>query len=171
MTFDLSLLRDGGISWLDASGPESAVVLSTRVRLARNLHGYSFTVRTSDEDRAAILDQVLTAREHSDQLAEATTFRLNDLDLPDRQLLHERHLVSKELAGLESGKAMRTHAAVITDGHLGVMVNEEDHVRLQVLRSGFSLTEAYSDLERLDADLGSRLSFAFHPEFLTSESE
>ena len=54
MTFDLSLLKDSGISWLDASGPESAVVLSTRVRLARNLEGYSFTVRTNEENRAAI---------------------------------------------------------------------------------------------------------------------
>lgn len=165
MTFDLSLLKDGGISWLDASGPESAVVLSTRVRLARNIQGYAFTVRTQEEDRAEILAQVLEATQQSDQLAEATTFRLNELDHSERQLLHERHLVSKELAGLETGKSMRSDAAVITDGHVGVMVNEEDHIRLQVLRSGFSLSEAYSDLERLDAELGTRLSFAFHPEF------
>ncbi len=70
MTFDLSLLRDGGISWLDASGPESAVVLSTRVRLARNLNGYPFTARTKSEDRDAILEQVLTAGRGSDQLEE-----------------------------------------------------------------------------------------------------
>jgi protein arginine kinase len=165
MSFDLSLLRDGGISWLDASGPESAVVLSTRVRLARNLKGYAFTVRTKEEDRATILGQVLDASKRSASLAEATTFRLTELDSADRQLLHERHLVSKELAGLESGKSMRSHAAVITDGHVGVMVNEEDHVRLQVLRSGFSLTEAYADLERLDTGLGEVLKFAFHPEF------
>jgi protein arginine kinase len=165
MTFDLSLLKDGGISWLDASGPESAVVLSTRVRLARNLEGYSFTIRTSEEDRTAILSQVLDATQRADQLAESTTFRLNELDHHDRQLLHERHLVSKELAGLEPGKSMRSDAALVTDGQLGVMVNEEDHVRLQVLRSGFSLDEAYSDLERLDAELGTRLSFAFHQEF------
>ena len=165
MTFDLSLLRDGGISWLDASGPESAVVLSTRVRLARNLNGYPFTARTKSEDRDAILEQVLTAGRGSDQLEEATTFSLTELEHADRQLLHERHLISKELAGLESGKTTRSGAAVVTDGHLGVMINEEDHVRLQVLRSGFSLSEAYSDLERLDSDLGTRLSFAFHPEF------
>ena len=165
MTFDLSLLRDGGISWLDASGPESAVVLSTRVRLARNLVGFPFTVRTNHEDRDTIRETVVDAGGGSDQLKEATTFTLTDLELADRQLLHERHLVSKELAGLDSGKPTRSGAAVITDGHLGVLINEEDHVRLQVLRSGFSLTEAYSDLERLDSDLGERLSFAFHSEF------
>jgi len=165
MTFDLRLLRDGGISWLDASGPESAVVLSTRVRLARNLRGYPFTIRTSQEDRQSILGQVLESCEQSTLLTEATTFLLSELDLADRQLLHERHLVSKELAGLESGKNVRSSAAALTDGHLGVLVNEEDHVRLQVLRSGFSLAEAYADLERLDAELGDHLSFAFHPEF------
>jgi protein arginine kinase len=165
MTFDLSLLRDGGISWLDASGPESAVVLSTRVRLARNLNGFPFTVRTKNEDREAILQQVLAAGRESAQLEDATTFLLSELDHADRQLLHERHLVSKELAGLERGKSTRSGAAVLTDGRSGVMINEEDHLRLQVLRSGFSLSEAYLDLERMDADLGTRLSFAFHPEF------
>ena len=61
MSFDLSLLRDSGISWLDASGPESGIVLSTRVRLARNLQGLPFTIRTREDDRAAILEQVLGA--------------------------------------------------------------------------------------------------------------
>jgi protein arginine kinase len=165
MTFDLSLLRDGGISWLDASGPESAVVLSTRVRLARNLKGFPFTIRTKAEERGAVLQQVADAGRDMVELSEATTFRLAELDQGDRQLLHERHLVSKELAGLEPGKPIRSDSALITDGNLGVMVNEEDHLRLQVLRSGFALSQAYSDLERLDRALGARLSFAFHPEF------
>ncbi len=165
MTFDLSLLGDGGISWLDASGPESAVVLSTRVRLARNLAGYPFTIRTSQEDREAILEQVLAAGRQSAQIKDATAFRLNELEQVDRQLMHERHLISKELAGFEGGKSPRSSAALVTDGHLGVMINEEDHIRLQVLRSGFSLSDAYSELERLDAELGTHLAFAFHSEF------
>ncbi len=163
--FDLNLLRDGGISWLDASGPESAVVLSTRVRLARNLQGFPFTARTKPEDRQSILDLVTNAGQHCSYLDEATTFHLGELDLPSRQLLHERHLVSKELAGLNVSKPVRSGAAVVSDGRLGMLINEEDHVRLQVLRSGFSLAEAYTDLERLDADLGARLEFAFHTEF------
>ena len=165
MTFDLSLLRDGGIAWLDASGPESGIVLSTRVRLARNLQGFPFTIRCKPEDRNVIKQAVLEAGRESPQLADASVFDLTGLDKHHRQLLHERHVVSKELAALEGEGAVKPGAAVQTDGRIGVMINEEDHARLQVLRSGFALGEAYADLERLDADLGSRLSFAFHPEF------
>jgi protein arginine kinase len=165
MTFDLSLLRDGGVSWLDASGPESGIVLSTRVRLARNLQGLPFTVRTRTEDRASILDRVMKAVQDSERLKEATLFRLTELDGHSRQLLHERHLVSKELAALNGDAEARSSAALLTDGIVGVMINEEDHLRLQSLRSGFALTEAYADLEYLDADLGAQLPFAFHPEF------
>jgi len=165
MTFDLSLLRDGGISWLDASGPEGGIVLSTRVRLARNIQGLPFTLRTKDEDRAAILEQVLAVAGTSSHLEQATLFKLDELERSDRQLLHERHLVSKELAGLEREGGVRSGAAALTDGELGIMINEEDHLRLQALRSGFDLGTAYGDLERLDADLGSRIPFAFHPEF------
>jgi protein arginine kinase len=82
----------------------------------------------------------------------------------DRQLLHERHLVSKELAGLE-GETVRVAAALLTNGEVGVMVNEEDHLRLQGLKSGFALEDAYADVSQLDADLGGALPFAFHPEF------
>jgi protein arginine kinase len=165
MTFDLSLLRDGGISWLDASGPDCGIVLSTRVRLARNIQGLPFTGRTKEEDRAAILERVLDVGGRSSHLDQATLFKLDDLERTDRQLLHERHLVSKELAGLERESGVRSSAAALTDGELGIMINEEDHLRLQALRSGFSLNGAYGDLERLDADLGAGLPFAFHPEF------
>jgi protein arginine kinase len=165
MTVDLSLLRDGGVSWLDASGPESGIVLSTRVRLARNFQGLPFTIRTQEEHRAAILDRVLEAVANSGNLGDATLFRMAELDRHDRQLLHERHLVSKELASLNGESTVRSNAALLTDGDLGVLVNEEDHLRLQGLRSGFALEQAYADLERLDSELGARIPFAFHPEF------
>lgn len=162
---DLSLLQDGGISWLDASGPESGIVLSTRVRLARNLQGRPFTIRAEERDRKAVLDQVVEAGRQSPYMQDATLYGLADLDQLERQLLHERHLVSKELAGLEHDLTIRPGRALLTDGHRGIMINEEDHLRLQELRSGFDLAGAYASLERLDADLGTRLSFAFHPEF------
>lgn len=165
MSLDLSLLHDSGISWLDASGPESGVVLSTRVRLARNLQGLPFTIRTSESDRATILERVLTAGRESPLMEHATLYRLDELEPAERQLMHERHLVSKELAGIEGEGGVRSSAAVLTNGELGVMINEEDHLRLQCLRSGFALSEAYEDLERLDSALGLRLPLAFHPEF------
>ncbi len=101
----------------------------------------------------------------SDNLSGAVTFRLDQLERADRQLLHERHLVSKELAGLDREARPRPGAALLVRGPVGVMVNEEDHLRLHGMRSGFALEEAYVDLEAADADLGRLLPFAFHAEF------
>ncbi|PYO62879.1 MAG: ATP--guanido phosphotransferase [Gemmatimonadetes bacterium] len=162
---DLSLLPDGGMSWLDASGPKGSIVLSTRIRLARNLQGYAFSQRARDGDRSAVLTRVEEAVAASDHLSGAVTFRLDQLERADRQLLHERHLVSKELAGLDREARPRPGAALLVRGPVGVMVNEEDHLRLHGMRSGFALEEAYVDLEAADADLGRLLPFAFHPEF------
>src|SRR3989442_1423482 len=96
---DLSLLPDGGMGWLDASGPKGSIVLSTRIRLARNLDGYVFGQRAKDADRTAVLTRVEEASGASELLQGAVTIRLDQLERVDRQLLHQRHLVSKELAG------------------------------------------------------------------------
>ena len=165
MTFDITLIPDGGISWLDASGPEGNIVLSTRVRLARNIAGQRFTVRSTPEDNQVVLDQVERASRASRQLRDAPLIRVDLLNAAERQLLHERHLISRELTGLETNGTPRAGAALLTNGCVGVMVNEEDHVRLQCLKSGFALTEAYADLERLDTEMGGQLGFAFHEEF------
>jgi protein arginine kinase len=160
---DLRLIPDGGLSWLDASGPLSNIVLSTRVRLARNLDGVPFTVRSDEAERRRVLEQVDRVWERSPLARGGMRFLLDDLEPSDRLLLHERHLISKELVGAERGTT--THAAVYLAGPLGMMVNEEDHLRLQVFRSGFALAEAYADLERLDRELGAALPVAFHQEF------
>lgn len=162
---DLSLLPDGGMSWLDASGPKGQIVLSTRIRLARNLHGCVFSQRARDADRTGILARVEEAAAASERLAGAVTFRLDQLERADRQLLHERHLVSKELAGLDREARPRPGAALLMHGPVGVMVNEEDHLRLHGMWSGFALEEAYAELEAVDAELGRLLPFAFHQEF------
>jgi protein arginine kinase len=161
---DLSLLPDGGVGWLDASGPESHLVLSTRVRLARNLSGHQFGTRNSPAERQEILGQVEAVARDSVLLRRATIFRLDQLEPIDRELLHERHLVSRELAGLERG-VVRPGAALLVQDRVSVMLNEEDHLRLQGLQSGLALESAYQEVDRLDAELGQRLAFAFHPEF------
>ncbi len=162
---DLALLPDGGMHWLDASGPKSSIVLSTRIRLARNLQGYVFGLRARDNDRTAILTRVEEAAAAGERLRGAVTFRLDQMERPDRQLLHERHLVSKELAGLDRESRPRPGAALVVGASVGVMVNEEDHLRLHGMRSGFALEEAYAEVEAIDAELGRLLPFAFHGEF------
>lgn len=162
---DLSLLPDGGLGWLDASGPRSDLVLSTRVRLARNLAGRVFGTRNTAAEREAVLMDVRAAAVDTVSLSAAHLFRVDRLERGDRQLLHERHLVSKELAGLEGDRKVRTGAACLWQEGTGVMVNEEDHLRLQTLRSGFDLEAAYGAVDRADGELGQRLAFAFHSEF------
>ena len=162
---DLSLLPDGGVGWLDASGPNSDIVLSTRIRLARNIDGFAFTARARDGERLRILAQVREAVGSSASLRGAVTYRLDELPATERALLHERHLVSKELAGLDATNSVRSGAAVVLGDRLGLMVNEEDHLRLQSLRSGFAVNEAYADIDRLDRELGSHLSYSYHGEF------
>jgi len=159
---DLTLIPAGGMAWLDASGPDGGIVLSTRVRLARNLAGHAFPGRSDAAHRAETLEEVVRAARKTGQLGNAALYRLDDLTPQDRQILHERHLVSRELIAPE--RAGRS-AALLTNGLVGAMVNEEDHLRLQALTSGFALAEAYGGLDQLDTELGERLPFAFHEEF------
>ena len=163
--FDLSLLPDGGLGWLDASGEQSDVVLSTRVRLARNVEGYAFTGRSREGERLRILAQVRDAVPAVTSLNGGVLVRVDELGSEDRRLLHERHVISRELAGLESSSGARGGSAVYVGDGVGVMINEEDHLRLQTVRSGFALEPALSAITRLDEELGRRVPYSFHKEF------
>lgn len=164
MTLDLSLLPDGGIAWLDASGENADVVLSTRIRLARNVDGYAFATRAREGERLRVLAQVRDALPRVSSLSGSALLRLDELPSTDRALLHERHLVSRDLAGLESS-GLRTGAALALGSGIGVMVNEEDHLRLQAMRSGFDVSEALDAVTRLDKELGGVVPYAYHREF------
>jgi len=91
--------------------------------------------------------------------------RVDQLEQPDRLLLHERHVVSKELAGLDAEQTPRSGAAVHVGSHHAVMVNEEDHLRIQALRSGLDLDRAFADAAALETELGERVPYAYHREF------
>ncbi len=158
-------LPTNDLAWLDATGPESHLVLSTRVRLARNLVGRPFWGRNAAADRDEIVQVVAEAAAGSVSLADATLYRLDALPRSSRLWLHERQQVSRDFAGLDASGTVRSGAAVLLGGRAGIMVNEEDHLRLQTLRSGFDLDVSYAEADRVDNELGLRLSFAFHPEF------
>ena len=162
---DLTLLPDGGMGWLDGSGEHADVVLSTRIRLARNVEGFAFTGRAREGERLRVLQQMGDVLPQVGSLRGAIVLRVDEMTPNDRQLLHERHLVSRELAGLDASQPLRGGAAVVLAEHVGVMVNEEDHLRLQALRSGLEVTGALAAVERLDRELGGRLPYAFHEEF------
>jgi len=164
LTLDLSLIPDGGTGWLDASGEHSDIVISTRVRLARNLEGYAFTGRARDGERLRVLVQAKEALADVPALGDGVMVRVDELAPDERLLLHERHLVSRELAGLNEAP-VRSGAALYLSGRFGIMINEEDHLRLQALHSGFAVADAFAGVENLDTALGARLPYAFHQEF------
>ncbi len=159
--------RAGGeLPWLDGSGPESNLVVSTRVRLARNLAETPFWGRNTALHREGVLRSVMGAAEGTTGLAGASLVRVDTLSRTERLWFHERHLISRDLAGLDAVGRVRSAAAFLAAGAgPSVMLNEEDHLRLQAFRSGFALSAAHADVALVEAELGARLSFAFHPEF------
>ncbi len=163
---DLATIPDYGLGWLDASGPSSDIVLSTRVRLARNLQGHAFGPRSRVNDREAVLNLVRTAVEKSSHLSGATLWELAKVVPRTQRILLERRLVSKDLLGGDK-RAPALGAAVLLSATdpISVMVNEEDHLRLQSLLSGLRLQDAWGLVDRLDEELGKNLPLAYHHEF------
>ena len=159
-------IPDFGLSWLDASGPHSDIVLSTRVRLARNLQGHAFGPRARVNDREAVLRQVRDATERVELLEGSSLVDLPDLEPRSRRILLERRLASNDLVGQNGDGPARGTAVLMTSRDpLSVMVNEEDHLRLQTLLSGLRLQEAWSLVDRFDEQLGEDLPYAYHHEF------
>ncbi len=154
-----------GVAWLAGAGDESEIVLSTRVRLARNLQGFPFPIRAGAEDSGRVLDRARAAFEAADSLAGATIWTIDDLELPEKDLLLERHLVSRELVDRSEGRKSFGALVLGVEDNLGVMVNEEDHLRLQAFSPGFTLEETWRRVDRLDEEVGVVLPYAFHPEF------
>lgn len=146
--------------WLDASGPHADMVLSTRVRLARNLVGMPFTHRARDEQLVSVLGSVERAAEGAPSFEHGGLLKMHELTPVDRQFLVERHLVSHELSD-----GARPRGLFVAPGErLSVMVNEEDHLRLQALCSGFQLAEAWAMAERADEEIESAIEYAFSDE-------
>ena len=163
---DLPTLPEHGLGWLDASGDHSDVVLSTRVRLARNLQGHAFGPRARVNDREAVLDQMKRASQKVSLLSGSTLLELLALDHRGRRILLERRLASRELLGdVKTGPARATGVLLASEDPLSVMINEEDHLRIQGLVSGLRLKKAWHLVDRLDEELGQELPFAYHHEF------
>jgi protein arginine kinase len=143
--------------WLKGTGPNSDIVMSSRIRLARNLDKIPFPQWANKKQGQDALLQIETAITKVDFLKNATIFRLADLDSVDKQFLVERHLMSYEHAQKTDSKAV----AVDDEEILAIMVNEEDHLRMQVMQSGLNLFEAWNIINRIDDELSEELRIAF----------
>ena len=159
MTLD-DLARQSA-SWLGASGAYSDVIISSRVRLARNLRAIRFAIQAEASDEEQVVDAVLDAAAKAPSVGKSTFFDLASMEEHDKRLLVERHLVSPALA-------MRIgHGGVLVGPgeSFSVMINEEDHVRMQALVAGFEPQTAWQTIDAIDTELSSHLEFAYDDEF------
>ncbi|MFI4892368.1 MAG: ATP--guanido phosphotransferase [Phycisphaerales bacterium JB058] len=165
-----------GAEWLRAEGEACDVVMSSRVRLARNLAGYPFMTRATGEDRVQVLDlcrrRILSDEfKHASGVDRVMWVDLHEVDKLECDVLVERHLISRQHARgkLSTGKGGPTCARAVAIGlpgeRVAVMVNEEDQLRIQVIRSGLALSALLEQVDRIDDALEQGLDYAFHPRF------
>lgn len=147
--------------WLKGNGPNANIVISSRIRLARNLERIPFSHWANKSQKEEVLQQVKEAVAANNYTKGALFLQMADLNNLDKQFLIERHLISKEHVLRANNKAV-----VIGDREiLSIMVNEEDHIRCQVMQSGFALEEAWQIISKIDEEFGRKLAFAYSAEW------
>lgn len=154
---ELNSFSNQSVKWLMATGPESDVVISSRLRLARNIGAYPFLGKLGAEKRKALIQEIHSAVGGSNFLKKSSFISISDLAELDRQFLQERHLVSRELIAEEGPCAV----AITPDEMVSLMIIEEDHLRLQVFQSGLNLLETWRIADEIDTDLEKKLDYAF----------
>jgi len=155
----IASLIDSASELTDSSRSKSAIVLMTRVRLARNLAGHAFPGWAKPAQRTEILEACRAVVTAAPQMKRCFDLTIGDLTDLEKQILVERHLISRELSGAKAGAGV----IISRDQAFSVMMNEEDHLRIQVLRSGFQLKKAWNSINDFDTAIEEQLDFAFSP--------
>lgn len=143
----------------DSSSSKSAIVLMTRIRLARNLSGHPFPGWAKPAQREKILSACRDAVISTTSMKKGLAVGVDELGELEKRILVERHLISRELSGSKQGSGV----VISKDQAFSVMINEEDHLRIQLLRSGFQLKKAWAAINDLDSALEESLDFAYSP--------
>jgi len=143
--------------WLRGTGPNSDIAISTRIRLARNVDKVPFTNWANKKQKEQALLLVKAAVEKSGLLKDSVFFKMAELSELDRQFLIERHLMSPEHAYEPEYKALAIEPREI----ISIMVNEEDHLRMQVIQSGFNIRDGWALINKIDTELNETVNFAY----------
>jgi protein arginine kinase len=139
-------------------GPHDRIVMSSRVRLARNLKDATFPGWAKKPERVRVFDLIRPAVESLPEMKDAFSEAMDNLSVLDKQILVERHLISREHAAKSSGSGL----VLNRDETFCVMINEEDHLRMQALRPGLQLRQAWNAIDHLDSELEKKLDYAFN---------
>ncbi len=143
--------------WMTGKSKDNSVVITSRIRLARNIRDFPFPGWAMKEERKAILETILPEIAGLTKMKKGFAQELSQLDSLQKQVLVERHLISREQAARSEGCA----AVVNRKQSLSLMVNEEDHLRMQSICAGLHLREAYDLLDSIDRDLETKLSYGY----------
>jgi protein arginine kinase len=143
----------------DAAAGKCAIVLTTRIRLARNLAGQPFPGWAKEAQRSAMLAESLAAVADLPQMKKGLSLTVEELSDLEKQILVERHLISRELSGSKHGSGV----VISHDQTASVMINEEDNLRIQVMRPGFQLKKVWNAINAIDSELEEKLNYAFSP--------
>lgn len=162
-----------GVEWLRGTGDAADVVISSRVRIARNLAGFPFMTTAGRVDRTQILElckrRLLGLNTADGQRVMWVDLHVASNDerdaLVERQLVSRNHAKGKLSTGSGGSDEPRGVAVMVPDERVSVMINEEDHLRLQSVHCGLALDACLDDVDRLDDELEKGLDFAFHPRF------
>src|SRR6202045_1916807 len=153
-----TILKTRG-DWLSAEGGHHPIVISSRVRLARNLAKLPFPGWAKKTERIRILDEIKPEVDNLLQMRNAFSEQLNELSALEKQVLVERHLISREHAA----KGMGSAVSISSTQAVSIMMNEEDHLRMQAISSGLDLQQTFQLIDRIDTALEAHLDFAFDP--------
>jgi protein arginine kinase len=145
--------------WVRGEGPHHQIVISSRVRFARNLRNRAFPGWAKKAERTAILDLIRPCVEDLSEMQDSFSELLQDLSALEKQVLVERHLISREHAAKSVGSAIVMNRRQT----LSIMINEEDHLRMQSIRSGLQLKHAFKLVDKIDSALENKLEFAYDP--------
>ncbi len=154
-----STLIKNPADWMTGGQAEHGAVLTSRIRLARNLRRHPYPGWAKREERAAALELIRPAVESLSAMKDAFSQELSTLNPVQKQVLVERHLISREHAARGDGSA----AVIERRQTFSLMINEEDHLRMQAIRPGLQLAAAFNALSELDSELEKSLDFAFDP--------
>jgi protein arginine kinase len=157
VTSDLENLLREPAQWLSGGGEESEMVLSCRARIARNLDKRSFNHSGASKELLEVREEVKGALAASPLMKRALVIDMDGISEPERMILAERHLITLRMVKDFANSSL----AVKPDETLSVMINEEDHLRLQSIGTGLSMQDVFGAIERLDNELDRRLSYAF----------
>ena len=151
-------------NWLQGQGKDKDIVISSRVRLARNLAPYPFPHKMNDDEKKKVLEdvkEVIEKEQFQEEAEKMNFFRLKDIEQIHREFLLEKHLISPNMLKDYIGRGL----VLSKDENTSILINEEDHLRIQSFMSGFNLAEAYMVTDTLDDALEVYLSYAFHEKY------